>query len=419
MMGIRRALSHRLTRASQDCGQGFTRAFNLDVHRRTHSTERPFPCLSCDKAFKTSSNLYRHEKTAHASLAAKPAPAAAPPASPAPTAAVPNPNPPTPAALRVATPIIAKATTVTCGQCAKPFSNKANLQRHVQGVHQQKRDFPCDFPECGRAFKQAQHLTQHKAVHTNVRIPSDATSRTLGFGTNCLHRSCAASPRATSLATRRRAAEPPRAPQAGLAACGWCYKTYSSAVNLAKHVRIHTRENLFACDLCDSQFVQKHHLRDHRRSHLKAGAGAAAGADDEDEEEEEEALLLLARAAKGQWWQGAVGETKSPPPPPPGGPPLPPPTLLSCAFCFKVLWTDQGLRNHEKACEFKQQEKAREAPKASVGEVDGPSLPQQLCHWKPAHAFTCDTCDEPFSTPAELVFHSRLHAEAAATGASR
>lgn len=47
------------------CQKNFTTAYNLTVHKRIHTNERPYCCLKCGKYFKSSSNLNQHLRQVH------------------------------------------------------------------------------------------------------------------------------------------------------------------------------------------------------------------------------------------------------------------------------------------------------------------------------------------------------------------
>ncbi|XP_066560381.1 zinc finger protein 117 isoform X2 [Amia ocellicauda] len=51
------------THSCEKCNYSTDNAYNLKVHLRTHTDERPYRCRNCDAAFRTQSHLYRHERT--------------------------------------------------------------------------------------------------------------------------------------------------------------------------------------------------------------------------------------------------------------------------------------------------------------------------------------------------------------------
>ena len=198
-----------------------------------------------------------------------------------------------------------------------------------------------------------------------------------------------------------------------------CTRVFRNCGNLAKHTRTHTGERPFACDRCDEAFFQKHHLLDHRRSHLRPLLGASSA------QAECEWELFDDHET---WWnhedgtsgaEGAGAAEASAAPRTRDRTALPPPQLLKCRHCTKVLWSTQGLRNHEAACvakrarrtEERTQKATQKAQNKAQRRTEGPSLAQLLRNWAPANdSFTCDDCGARFESAGELTMHGRTHA---------
>ena len=56
----------------------------------------------------------------------------------------------------------------TCDSCGKSFSNPYNLQRHINAVHEGRRDFICNI--CKKAYPEKRNLQAHiSTVHERCR----------------------------------------------------------------------------------------------------------------------------------------------------------------------------------------------------------------------------------------------------------
>jgi len=53
-------VQHKKSHLCQECGQSFVKDFDLRVHMRKHTGERPFTCAECGKTFRSERNLANH-----------------------------------------------------------------------------------------------------------------------------------------------------------------------------------------------------------------------------------------------------------------------------------------------------------------------------------------------------------------------
>jgi len=53
-------IQHNKSHLCQECGQSFVKEFDLRVHMRKHTGERPFVCMECGKTFRSERNLVNH-----------------------------------------------------------------------------------------------------------------------------------------------------------------------------------------------------------------------------------------------------------------------------------------------------------------------------------------------------------------------
>ena len=77
------------------CGKSFAKLDNLELHVRSHFTERPFACNDCDKSYKDAPSLYSHQQAHH----------------------------------------VTSKRTHLCSECGASFMKSDHLKRHINSTH--------------------------------------------------------------------------------------------------------------------------------------------------------------------------------------------------------------------------------------------------------------------------------------------
>ncbi|CAB1422806.1 unnamed protein product [Pleuronectes platessa] len=160
------------------CGRYFSQAGNLQTHLRRHSGEKPYICELCGKSFTASGDVHRH-KVVH-------------------TGEKPH----------------------LCDICGRGFNNLSNLKEHKR-THATDKTFTCD--QCGKSFNTHRKLLKHKTRHAGEKPHS----------------------------------------------CATCGKCFVGSGDLQRHIRSHTGEKPYICNACGKSFTRSAMLRRHSNMHCK------------------------------------------------------------------------------------------------------------------------------------------------------
>ncbi|XP_058818494.1 zinc finger protein 69 homolog [Topomyia yanbarensis] len=140
-----------------------------------------------------------------------------------------------------------------CTQCAKFFSTKTNLNRHLQ-AHDGHKPYVCLL--CAKGFTQNGSLKQHMLIHQNIR-PYVCTVCEQSFSQQ----------KSLTFHMRRHTNEKPFV-------CPHCSFAFRQKDGLKRHMLVkHTERDgkSFACDLCGKTLNTRYGLAMHRKRHEDGG----------------------------------------------------------------------------------------------------------------------------------------------------
>ncbi|BFZ19402.1 hypothetical protein BsWGS_22441 [Bradybaena similaris] len=187
-----------------DSGASVPQAGQLNIHKRTHTRERPYKCDDCNASVSKFCYLKTHMRTHTGERPYK------------------------------------------CDNCGASFTQAGHLKKHMR-THTGERPYKCD--DCEASFAQADDLKKHKRTHTGER-PYKCDD-------------CGASfTEAGSLKRHKRTHTGERPYK-----CDDCGASFAQAGSLKKHKRTHAGEKPYKCDDCGASFTQGGSLKSHKRTH--------------------------------------------------------------------------------------------------------------------------------------------------------
>ncbi|XP_031842503.2 uncharacterized protein LOC116431357 isoform X1 [Nomia melanderi] len=172
------------------CNKNFKTSFQLLRHNRLkHAREedittRNFPCDLCPKRYPDQNSLARHRKTHTGDR------------------------------------------PFQCLECHKNFPTSTALRRHLTLHNSQSRPLPCIY--CGRRFVEKASLVKHEQSH----LAADQWTHT----------------------------------------CDVCHKSFSHATDLSLHKKYHDPDKKFDCEVCGREFSRLNNLQRHMMVHQQQGA---------------------------------------------------------------------------------------------------------------------------------------------------
>lgn len=181
------------------------------------STERPFACDNCSKAFSSKFKLMRHVL------------------------------------------IHSDQRQYRCTTCDKTFHRKDHLKNHIKVHNPVKRRYKCEKEDCGKEYSSILSFKKHNAVHSVEEGSLDCKICGSQFSSKediVTHLKIHSGSRTMKTPADRKYH------------CEHCDRSFFTGKDVRRHMVVHTGRRDFLCQFCPQRFGRKDHLTRHiKKSH--------------------------------------------------------------------------------------------------------------------------------------------------------
>uniref|UniRef100_A0A1A8USP6 Zinc finger protein 473 n=1 Tax=Nothobranchius furzeri TaxID=105023 RepID=A0A1A8USP6_NOTFU len=240
------------------CSKSFDRFKTLNKHIQSHTEDRPYHCIHCERRFKHIDNLKRHQLYAvcrnkttrftRTNRASKSGVSGGDPQRPLPK------------------------MPVWCSNCGKNFDCLSALEEHQETVCRPETCGAKRCPDCGKEFKTMTTLKVHQRIHNPLfcKECKKVLSNKPAFERHkLLHRpmQCTMCEETFIILRRLREHYEKQHDFSGPFPCPQCDKSFIQLSYLAIHQRIHKGEFPYVCNKCPEKFRSSNCLTVHQRKH--------------------------------------------------------------------------------------------------------------------------------------------------------